>query len=91
MLAAFKRHDADFDGLLSSRSFEVVVRKLGEIPGRFLLGGGTGAVNEPLVIDVLQPARGAQEEALTVAEPVRRGTPEEVPREQLAYLPMLAG
>ena len=33
VLAAFKRHDADFDGLLSSRGFEAVVRKLGEIHG----------------------------------------------------------
>jgi len=66
------------------------LRELAREPGRFRLGGGTGADNDPLIIDLLHPNAGAQEAALTYPAPVL-GAESELAIEQLARLPMLAG
>ncbi len=66
------------------------LRALEREPGRFHLGGGTGAANDPMIIDLLHPTGGAQEAALTYPAPVI-GSESELAIEQLARLPMLSG
>ena len=67
------------------------LRLLSASPGRFRLGGGTGAVNDPMIIDLLHPQSGSQEEALTYPEAILLGQVESVPLDRLAYLPLLPG
>lgn len=64
------------------------LRSLGAEPGRLGLGGGTGAGNDPLIIDLLHPAAGAQEAALTYPAPAS-GPESDLNVDQLARLPLL--
>lgn len=66
------------------------LRELATVASRFRLGGGTGAVNDPRLIDVLHPDAGAQEQALTYPVPVGNGDPEEIDVARLAKLPMIS-
>jgi alpha-amylase/alpha-mannosidase (GH57 family) len=66
------------------------LRALARDPGRFRLGGSTGAANDPMIIDLLHPDAGVQEAALTYPEPVLGGEAE-LAVDDLARLPMLAG
>ena len=65
------------------------LRPLGTTPGRFRLGGSTGAVNDPMIIDLLHPDAGAQEAALTYQSAVLSGDPELISVDRLAQLPFL--
>lgn len=62
---------------------------LSTVPGRFQLGGGTGAVNDPRFIDVLEPEAGRQEQLLTYPRAIGTGDPADVAIEDLAQLPLL--
>ncbi|MCP3973729.1 MAG: hypothetical protein GY720_04470 [bacterium] len=65
------------------------LRPLSATPGRFRIGGSTGAVNDPMIIDLLHPDAGAQEEALTYPSAVLSGDPEVISVDRLAQLPFL--
>lgn len=67
------------------------LRPLATVPGRFRLGGGTGAVNDPMLIDLLHPEAGVQEEVLTYPVAVMSGDPDALPIDRLARLPFVAG
>ncbi len=67
------------------------LRRLATVPGRFRLGGGTGAVNDPLLIDVLHPEPGVQETLLTYPEPVTNGDPDDIDASRLGKLPLTSG
>jgi alpha-amylase/alpha-mannosidase (GH57 family) len=66
------------------------LRGLAREPGKLTLGGGTGADNDPLIIDLLHPDAGAQETLLTYPAP-GAGAESDLDIDQLARLPMLAG
>ncbi|NND02436.1 MAG: hypothetical protein HKN91_06580, partial [Acidimicrobiia bacterium] len=65
------------------------LRELATVPSRFRLGGGTGAANDPMLIDVLHPDAGVQEELLTYETPVATGDPNEIDVARLAKIPMV--
>ena len=66
------------------------LRELATVPSRFRIGGGTGALNDPRLIDVLHPDPGVQEAMLTIDSPVASGDPETIDVERLAKLPLVA-
>lgn len=65
------------------------LRELATVSNRFRLGGGTGAANDPMLIDVLHPEAGVQEELLTYETPVGIGAPSDIDVARLARIPMV--
>jgi len=66
-------------------------RRLAITPGRFHLGGGSGAINDPLIMDLLHPAGGVQEELLTPPTSIAGGDPDQLAIDNLGRLPLVAG
>ena len=65
------------------------LRTLAATPDRFNLGGGTIAVNDPMIMDLLHPEPGVQEAALVPPREVLTGDPETIGPESLARIPFI--
>ena len=66
------------------------LRPLAASPDRFNLGGGTIAINDPMIMDLLHPESGAQEAALVPPREVLTGDPETIGPESLARIPFIS-
>jgi hypothetical protein len=60
-------------------------------PSRFSLGGGTGASNDPRIMDLLHPDSGIQEELLAAPSAVFGVDPATIEVSNLGRLPLVAG
>ncbi len=67
------------------------LRPLADRPDRFRLGGGTVAINDPMIIDMLHPDSGVQEAALLPPRTVLEGDPNTISVDSLARIPLLPG